>query len=78
MVNVEFGIILFDSNVLQLRSETVAVCRRMNVVLDIDNHMIPARMRSTFPDIFLIIEENPGKTLTRKLTRPEFEPGTAG
>ena len=28
--------------------------------------------------IFVLVEENPGKTSTRKLTRPESEPGPAG
>ena len=27
-----------------------------------------------FPDIYLTVDETPGKTLTRKLTRPGIEP----
>ena len=35
-------VILFECHVLQLRSETVAVRRQMNIVLhDYDGHMIP-------------------------------------
>ena len=61
--------------VLHLRSESVAVRRRVNMVFDNDEQMIS---RPKFPDICSTVEENPGKTSTRKLTRPGIEPGPAG
>ena len=78
VANCGFGIILFnDIHILQLRTETVAVCGRINIVLD-DSQMIPG---TNAAEISLHLSYSWGKlqkNLSRKLARPEIEPEIAG
>ena len=68
-----------DGRVLQLWSETVAVRRRMlhglgDILWPYDNR---GRMWPNFLRFVIQLRENPGKTSTKKLTRPGIEPGPA-
>ena len=70
-----YGIILFnDGPVLHLRSETVAICSWMNMVLD-DGQMIP-RDKGGLNFLTFVLQLR--KTSTRKLTRSGIELGPAG
>ena len=65
------GCLLFnDGHVLQLWSETVAVCTRMN-----DDHIITGD--ECGPNLSYDWGKIPEKISTRKLTRPSIEPGPA-
>ena len=57
MVNFEFHIILSDSHVLQLRSETVVVFIPMNMVFDNDNQMIPGTVFASTEEVVVMEEE---------------------
>ena len=69
-----------DGHLLKLKSETVAVRKRMNYELDYKwwPNDTGGWKWPKFPDICVTVEETPPeKTSTRKLTRPGIEPGPA-
>ena len=66
-----------DGHVLQLRSETVAVRRRMNMLLyDYDGQMIPGdECGLKFLTFVVQLRKNPRKASTRKMIQLGIEPG---
>ena len=75
------SVLLFnDGHVLQLRPETLTVHRRMGNGLDDYDGQIISRNKYglNFLTFILQLRENSGKTSTRKLAWPGFEPGPTG
>ena len=73
-------IVFNDGHLLHVRSEAVAVRRRLNMVLDdYEGQMIPGyECGLHFLTFVLHLRKNPGETSTRKLTRSGFEPWPTG